>query len=225
MKTKALLLTAALGLTSAIALASPFTVNFDFAGEPGDQLSTAGDSNSLLVTDAIIDRGPGISAGAAGNSISSSAWNELDPSEDYFSFRFDVDPGYFASINNLKIGTRSSNTGPGDLGLVYSGDNFSSTLFTFSQSGTAFLNSDITLNLTNLTGEVEFRIIALSDTRADGSTGITSGGTFRVTNFFDGGDTGGTTFSGTLEVIPEPGTLALIGMSALILYFRRRLKA
>ncbi|MCC5847822.1 MAG: PEP-CTERM sorting domain-containing protein [Verrucomicrobia bacterium] len=224
MKTKLLLLRTALGLAGALASASPFAVNYDFAGEPGDQTSTAGTSTSLLVSGPIVDRGPGIGATSAGNSISSNGWDALDPSEDYFSFRFEVDSGYFANITNLKIGTRSSNTGPGDLGLVYSGDNFTSTLYTFTQSGINFLNSDIQLNLANLTDEVEFRIIALSDTRADGATGITSGGTFRIVNYFAGGDTGGITFSGTLEAIPEPSValMALLGIGILAKVMRRK---
>jgi hypothetical protein len=188
----------AVGLASSAYGQFALSVNFNFGGEPGDQESTAGTSNSAGVTGAVVERGPGIGATTVGNSISSNGWDGPNPATDFFSFKFTVQPGFSANITNLKIGTRASNAGPGDLALRYSGDGFLSDLFVFTQSGTAFLNSNITLNLIDLTGEVEFRIIARSDTRADGSTGITGDGTFRVVNFFQGGDTGGTTFSGTI---------------------------
>lgn len=217
-----------LGLVLAAGLSTPafgqtaFNVNFNFLNEPGNQVSTPGTTNSAGITGAIVDRGPGLNLHAVGNSISSTGWDSLEDAEDFFSFRFTVEPGFSADITNLVIGTRSSGTGPGSLGLFSSVDNFDTNLHTFTQNGTAFLNSDITLNLTGITGMVEFRIIALSDTRADGGTGISSAGTFRMVNYFSGGDTGGITFSGT--VIPEPSTYAMIlaGLTFAVVIVRRR---
>ncbi|TVP78803.1 MAG: hypothetical protein EA353_07615, partial [Puniceicoccaceae bacterium] len=205
-KITSIALASVLGLAGAVH-GHNLDINFNFAGEPGDQVSTAGTSSVGAITGAIVDRGPGIGSTAAGNSISSNGWDSLDPTEDFFSFRFDIAAGFSVDIDRLVIGTRSSGAGPGELALRYSGDGFTSDLATFTQSGTAFLNSDIALNLTELTGSVEFRVVATSDVRADGDLGITDTGTFRLVNYFSGGDTGGITFSGT--AVPEPGAYAL----------------
>lgn len=206
-------------------------VAWNLAGEPGDQAFTAPSEEALLTTGFDVTRGPGLNPSAAGDSISSNGWDTLNPDDDYFTFGFSVDPGYWVTLDELRIGTRSSNTGPGDLGLFYNGDSFTSNLFTFTQSGTDFLDSVADLSaLTNLTGNVEFRIVALSDTRADGDTGITSAGTFRLTNFFDdGNDTGSFQITGSVTAVPEPSSLVVMG---LILgggyagrYFRNRRRA
>ncbi len=219
-----LLCVAVLGLAASASGQSAFTVNFNFAGMPGDQASTAGVSDSAFVSGAIVDRGPGIFPAAAGNSISSNGWDSPDPAQDYFSIRFEVDPGYFVTLDNLLIGSRSSNTGPGVLALRFNGDGFASDLAVLNQDG-GFKNDNIDLSvLPDLTGAVEFRIVATADVRANGDPEISPNGTFRLTNYFDGGDTGGMTFGGTVSVIPEPSTYAfLVGILGLaVVVFRRR---
>lgn len=193
---------------------------WDMFGQPGDQAFTAATSSAANVTGDNMARGAGLAGNAGANSLNSNGWDGLD-ADDYVTFGFTVGAGFSVDLESLIIGTRSSNSGPGDLGLFYSGDGFSSSLFTFTQSGTNFLNSVVDLSgLTGLTGAVEFRIAALSDTRADGGTGISSQGTFRVVDFFDNGDFIDTQFTGT--VVPTPGAIALFGAAGLAAARRRR---
>jgi endonuclease/exonuclease/phosphatase family metal-dependent hydrolase len=156
-------------------------VNWNFAGEPGNQAFTAGTNLVTGVLPVNFARGEGINPASAANSISSNGWNAGD--DRFFTFGFQVAPGKLVDLTALQIGTRSSGTGPRDMALRYSGDGFSTNLATWT-SQDAFLNQTIDLSgLTNLSGHVEFRIVSLSDVSANGGT-VASGGTFRVTNFF-----------------------------------------
>lgn len=176
----------------------------------------AGQTSAINVT-----RGAGLTATGtpANNGFSADGWT--GQATDYISFGFNVNAGFAVNLTNLYIGTRSSNTGPGSLGLYYSGDGFSTNLFTFTQSGTAFLNSNVALALSGLTGNVEFRIRAIGTTSANGGS-TSSSGTFRLTNYFNPGDTGNFSFAGSVIPVPTPGTFALMGLGGLVAARRRR---
>lgn len=221
-------------IVSAIALATlagaaqAQIAQWDLLNTPGSQISQPG-IGSANVTALPITRGAGLTASGASNSFSSAGWESAvagAASTEFISFGFSVAPGFAVNLSELFIGTRSSGTGPGNLGLFSSVDGFSSNLFTFNQastpSGTGFLNSQINLaSLSNLTGNVEFRIIELGNTQASGSGATASTGTFRLTAFFSGGSFDrNLQFTGT--VIPTPGALALAGVAGLVVARRRR---
>jgi len=219
MRHTALLATAVIGFAGA-ANANAQIAAWGQFGQPGDQAFTAPTATAANVTGLDMTRGPGLNPNAGSNSLNSSGWDGPDPANDFVSFGFSVDAGFSVDLDSLIIGTRASNSGPGNLGLFYSGDGFSNNLFTFTQSGTNFLNSIIDLSsLNGLVGTIEFRIRALDDTRADGGTGISSAGTFRVVDFFDG-DFTDTQFTGT--VVPTPGAVGLFGLAGLVATRRRR---
>ncbi|MCC5821821.1 MAG: PEP-CTERM sorting domain-containing protein [Phycisphaerales bacterium] len=188
-------------------------------GQPGNQVSTPVGTQADNVTGIELTRGPGLNATAANNSFSSSGWT-TDQAQDYYSFGFTVDSGFEVNLDTFWVGTRSSGTGPGFLGLYYSGDGFTGLLHTFVQDGTNFNNSIVDLSgLTGLTGTVEFRIAMLNDISANGGT-VGAGGTFRVGDHFADGNFTEMRFEGT--VIPAPGALALIGLGGLVAGRRRR---
>ncbi|MFN3800912.1 chitobiase/beta-hexosaminidase C-terminal domain-containing protein [Belliella pelovolcani] len=158
-------------------------VNWNFSGEPGNQVATPG--NALIAGVAAKDftRGTGINPSSASNSINSNGWNAGD--DRYFTFGFNVSADKLVDLTTLQIGSTSSNTGPRDMALVYSGDGFTARIAEWQHTG-SFVNQIIDLSaLQNLSGDVEFRIITTSDVSANGGT-IASGGTSRVTNFFPG---------------------------------------
>lgn len=188
-------------------------------GAAGNETSQSATTVAANVAGLDLTRGAGLTATAAGNSFSASGWS-TDTSSDYFSFGFTVDAGYSVNLENLYIGSRSSNTGPGFLGLFVSTDGFTSSLYTFVQTGTAFTNSIVDLSaLTGLTGNVEFRIAALNNTSANGGS-IAAAGTFRVGDHSDGTNFSEFRFNGT--VVPAPGAFALMGLGGLVATRRRR---
>lgn len=212
-------LTFALVAGLASAASAEVITSYALFGATGDQVFQAPSSAAAGVSGLDLTRGPGLGVSAAGNSFSANGWSS-DQSQDYFSFGFSVDAGSSVNLDTLWLGSRSSNTGPGFLGLFYSGDGFTTSLFDFIQVGTAFNNTVIDLSgLTGLTGTVEFRIAALNDVSANGGT-ISAGGTFRIGDHFDGSDFSEVRFEGT--VIPAPGAVALLGLGGLVATRRRR---
>ncbi|MDX2114320.1 MAG: hypothetical protein SFZ24_01695 [Planctomycetota bacterium] len=212
----------AFGIVAVAALASAANAqiaSWVLLGQPGTQASVTG-VGSPNVTANALTRGAGLTGNAGANSLNTAGWNDLG-ANDFISLGFTAAAGFQVDLGSLYIGTRSSGTGPANLGLFYSGDGFSTNLFTFSQPDSTFVNSVIDLSsLPNLSGNTEFRIRALNNVSANGGS-ISSAGTFRITAYFVGGQFDrDVQFTGT--VIPTPGALALAGIGGLFVARRRR---
>lgn len=197
--------------------------DWNLTGAAGNEAFITSASNASNISGLNLTRGTGLNPSAAGNSFSSNGWN--GEATDYFSFGFSVANGFEVDLTDLYIGTRSSNTGPGALGLFYSGDNFTSNLYTFTQSGTNFTNSIVDLTaLNDLSGLVEFRIFGLGNTSANGGT-LASNGTFRIAEHFDGSTFTNVQFNGAVSsvaAIPEPETYAMFLAGLALLGFASR---
>lgn len=161
---------------------------WQLSGQPGDQSATAATNSAAGLVGLPLVRGAGVNPSAAANSFSATGWHDLG-AQDYFAFGFTVEPGSEVNLGQLLIATRSSNTGPANCGLFYSGDGFATNLFTFVQSGTATTLSLVDLSgLTGLSGTVEFRVRALDTVSAGGGT-VSSAGAFRFADPTLGGST------------------------------------
>jgi hypothetical protein len=196
MKVSLLLAPALLSLTG-VASAQAVIAGWDLSGAPGDQVSTPATLAASFVTGLDMARGAGINPTAANNSISANGWEDLAV-DDYFTFGFTVDAGYAVDLAELQISTRSSNTGPANLALRYSVDNFTADLATIVNSGTLF--TDVILDLTALpalSGNVEFRLYATNNVSANGGT-IGSTGTMRIARYYDGASYLPVEFRGTV---------------------------
>ena len=147
-------------------------------GTPGDQAATAATGTAPGVSGLDLVRGAGINPSAAANSFTGNNWHDL-AADDYFAFGLDIQQGWEVVPTELWIATRSSNTGPGNLGLFYSGDGFTTNLHTFVQVGSATLDSVVDLSaLGTLAGSIEFRVRPLDATSANGGT-TSAAGVFR----------------------------------------------
>jgi hypothetical protein len=201
-----------------------FLVQYEMAGQPGDQATTAPTFAAPGTTGVNLTRGPGLTPSAGANSMNSSGW--VGPAaDDFYSFGFDLGPGTSAIITTLLLATRSSATGPGFVNVLYSADGGPETLIaTITQSGTNF--SDSMLGLTSpVTVHSDLRIILRSanNTAANGGT-VGSAGTLRIGDFSP--DNGATfqpiSVEGRLVAVPEPSSLALCGPVAVALALAAR---
>jgi hypothetical protein len=204
---------------AASASASVTLSQWDLLGAPGSQASTAG-LGSVNVTAANLARGAGLTGSGAANSISASGWT--GETTDYFSFGFTIASGFSANLDSLYLGSRSSGTGPGTVGIFSSLDGYSTAIATINQApGGNFVNSIINLSsLGTVSGTVEFRVYAIGTGSAGGGT-TGSAGTFRLSAYFaNGGFDRNLQITG--DVIPTPGSLALLGLAGLAANRRRR---
>jgi hypothetical protein len=224
-------MTFAAALAGAVLLASPANaatlIQYDFTGEPGNQVSTAASNVASGLTGLSFTRGLGLNAPGGADSINANGFN--GQANDYFSFGLNVASGLTASVNQLLIGTRSSNTGPGFVNLLASLDGGAfTTIATFAQSGTNDLYQNLTFGALTAVNNIEFRLMAANTTSANGGT-VAPGGTFRVENYVSGVTTTPVSINGTVApsavaAVPEPATWAMmiVGFGLVAGAMRRR---
>lgn len=212
---QSLIAAAVLGaLVAASSASAAIVVDWNLTGAAGSQATNAPSTVAANITGLNLTRGAGLSGNAGANSMNAAGWN--GQATDYFSLGFTVASGYTVDLDDLFVGTRSSATGPGTIGVFYSGNSFASAITTISQApGGNFVNSAIDLSaLPDLTGTVEFRFQAVGAFAAN-SGAIGAAGTFRVGDYFVGAnETSNLALTGLVSKVaapvPEPTTTALL---------------
>ncbi|MFO0951121.1 MAG: hypothetical protein U0835_08215 [Isosphaeraceae bacterium] len=215
--------------TSTIAHAQSLAA-WDLSGQPGTQTSNVVTFTAAGIAGVNLTAGSGLSPNAGANSMNAAGWNDLNVN-DYFQFGFTNNTGTVVAVNQILLGTRSSNTGPGLVNVSYSTNGFStSTLLSqINQSpGSNFVNSviDAAVNVA-AGGTFLVRLTSANSTAANGGA-VGSTGTFRITNYFSGGtDTGSFRITGNaITAVPEPGQIAQALAACVVLgggyYLRRR---
>lgn len=145
-------------------------------------------------------------------------------SNNYYGFSITVATGYELEIATWEFTARSSNTGPGNFAVRYSGDSFAANLDTFSTSGDSY--GSVTLDLSSLgtltAGSYEFRVGLLNTTQSDGSGVVSNTGTHRIMNYGSTSSTASSTPIRLNGTVPEPGAAFLGSIGMLALLRRRR---
>ncbi len=213
-----------LASTSHAALVS----QWDMTGQLGTQVSQTASTVATNVSAATLTRGAGLTATGAANSLNSNGWSQQ--ATDFVSFTFTIANGFTLDLASFKVGTQSSATGPGTVGLFYSGDNFTTSLGNLTQPSASLLNTSFDLSLLpSLTGTVEFRFRQVGTLAPNGSATAATG-TFRIADYAVGGDQN-VTFDGTIAAVPAavplPAAVWLLGagLGALGWTGRRRSRA
>jgi PEP-CTERM motif len=185
------------------------------------------------VTGIDVTRGAGLTPASASFSINSSGWTSPQ-TNDYYEFGFNTTQSY--QVNQLTVGLRSSNTGPGFVNLLYSKDGGSFTLLNSTGSiplmGTDYNNLVADLSEIGVVNDsLVFRLVvdpAHSTDSANGGT-IGSGGTFRFASYSPSGGvflnpeiTGDPAAPPT--AVPEPASLFVwsLGLVGLVVVIGRR---
>jgi trimeric autotransporter adhesin len=208
------------GLMAGVANADVLAA-WDFDGGTGAEVSVAAGTviSPGIETPVLILRGDGVNASNNAGRFNANNWTETSLAEaiaanDYFTWSLTASENYTLSISSIDFNFQRSNTGGADWALRSSVDSFGSDLASFTglANGTS---ESIDLSAAGLDGlsSIEFRFYGYNRTGTAGTAGFEGTGDDLVVN-------------GTVTVVPEPASIALIGAGlALVSGFRRRLKA
>lgn len=214
MKTKALLigcLLAAMAGTEAQADIISMN-NLDGSISPGTIPYTTDMITALHVTASGIALSQDLTGDSATGSYSSHGWslNETPGTNDYITFTLDANPGYEIDLSNFKFTGERSSKGPTSIVLRSSLDDYTSNIgFVLAPTEQAL---DYTVEMgndsrfQNLTDPITFRLY--------GYKASNNGGKFGIDDY---------SFNGTVNAVPEPQTLALLGVGSVLMagYLRR----
>lgn len=213
-------------LATTLSSQAAILAQWDTTGFAGTETSIASNDVIAGISVTSITLGSELATTAGGGGMNTTSWSTAlnATAGNYYGFSVTVNPSYQLNLTTWEFSARSSNTGPGNFAVFYSGDSFASAIDTFSTSGASYGNVIVDLSSlgTLLAGTYEFRVGLLDDTQSDGVGTVLTGGTHRIMNFDSTGASAGPveiSLNGT--AIPEPSTALLGGLGMLALVRRR----
>ncbi|HMP75595.1 MAG TPA: PEP-CTERM sorting domain-containing protein [Kiritimatiellia bacterium] len=207
---KKIIAIAAVVLLGSHAAKADLLVGWDFAGlagiTTGSVTSNVADADMADTSTMLISRGSGLTPASNTGGYAANNWSTTFDTTDYYEFNAIADDGYIFDVTNITLNIRRSGTGPSNFVIRSSADNFTSDLDAFVAVANGAYASPITLSAqTNVT----FRLYGYDASGAAGSMNL-------------GGTGNDLVIQGTISVVPEPGTLAILSLGFLSLYGIRR---
>ncbi len=223
----------ALTILASVGAQADMLLGWDLTNQAGNASSAMSDFNAANINVGSITRGGGLAAANRTNSFSSSSWivgggwTEATNGNSYFSFIITAAPGYELTITNFSARIGRSGAGPTNYYLASSYDNFETPLFTtnrtsqssFSLGSSVGGHYQLGLSLGGVGSgldTLEFRVYGGSAGASSGTSYVDGGGS----SFANGMDAA--IFGSVTQVVPEPTSLALMGLAGFALYAARR---
>ena len=208
---RTVLLTALLVIGSQAAHAQAFVTLYSFLGQTGSQATTSPTSGlPTNATAGVIGRGSGITAATAPDSMNATAWTTgaVIDVNDYFEFTVAPSSGFALNMSQLQFNVRKSGSGAGSAEVRSSLDSYGATVGTALTVNSAAAGTD---GIVSLTGAAFQGVSTPITFRIYGYNSQNAGGSMQLQN----GTAGGLEISGTVIAIPEPASLALVGLTLL----------
>jgi len=198
---------------------------WDFNGFAGGEASAAGTMLGNM-DGSTLTRGAGLNTAGNGNRFNAVSFSTADggslanalTTDDYFTFSLLASSGYEFSLDSLVINVQSSGSGPQSWALFSSVGGFAAAGDAISD-WSAVGNSTQTSTLSGVSGlqdvssTIEFRVYGYGATSSSGSGGFEGTGNDITVN--------GTVAA---SAVPEPATMSLLGLGALAMVLRRKMK-
>jgi len=199
--------TVAIGLASQSFAQSIFTNAITDLNPSASNPYATGQVVDAGITATGIGRGPTTAAESAANRYAARGWNAAAfDTNKYFTFTLTPNAGNAINLTNFIYTGQASGTGPSFFAFRSSLDTFTNNIGTPLAGGATIDLSGAPFQ--NLTSASEFRLY--------GWNASSTAGTFSVNDF---------TFNGTITAVPEPTSLALLGIAGcagLVAAYRRR---
>jgi hypothetical protein len=164
-------------------MASGLLATWAFAGQPGNQASTAAASSAPGATAGAVGRSADVVAATGADSMNANGWPmvaTLDTTKGYYTLAITPPTGCTVSLTQASITARESGTGPSTLVAATSDDNFTQTTALTASSADA--TSTPTLSVTDAAASVEVRVFGYGASSADGTFRLD--GTLTLTGSF-----------------------------------------
>lgn len=185
-------------------------VAWDTAGKAGNEASLPATTVATNISGLNITRGAGLGPIAGAGSFNSNNWDD-GTADEFVQLGFTVTAGEPWFVETIRMGTRSSATGPGFINVLASVDGGAFFLVdTLVQPNGSFINPIVDINETVATSLL-LRFVRANNVAADGGT-IGGSGTWRIGDFLNAetGQFEDIIISGVLT--PEPVSLVLFGV-------------
>ena len=195
-------------------------------------LCDSGTNTTVAGTDSDYVEAMGMSMGAGLSRYNytgyyeSKGWGGTD-ADDYVQMGFTVADGYEVTLESLVIGLRSSNAGPGTMGIYTSLDSYADAVFTYTMPGSTWVNVVIDLSdLGTITDDFTIRFYEIGDTQADLDGSTSNSAYFAISEYYNSGTYTDVQFTGSVaaSAVPVPGALWLMitGVLGLVGFSRKR---